>query len=266
MNLELTDSVKPFDDEIDRAATYVFVILESYQNIFKRLGLSPDPKGLTILELGPGGDFGAQLILASMGARIILADRFLTSFRSDFHPRLYAEVARRWDGPKDLLEAAIKQGHDGSYMWLVAQPVEDLSAIASDSIDLIYSNAVFEHIYDVSCATRECARVTRVGGFGSHQIDWRDHRDFKRPLEHLTLQEEDYRKAAEPVFYDFGTRLRSIEFWRLFEAEGFFVIEREISDRTENPYFSIHSRESVQQGRSIAIGPKAIWRESAAAF
>jgi hypothetical protein len=38
MNLELTDSVKPFDDEIDRAATYVFVIRESYQNILNASG------------------------------------------------------------------------------------------------------------------------------------------------------------------------------------------------------------------------------------
>jgi hypothetical protein len=63
MNLELTDSVKPFDDEIDRAATYVFVILESYQNIFKRLGLSPDPKGLTILELDQEGTLGPSSFL-----------------------------------------------------------------------------------------------------------------------------------------------------------------------------------------------------------
>ena len=72
----MIDSNKPVDDEIDRAATYVLAVLDSYQNIFKRLGLSP--KGLTILELGPGADFGAQLILASMGAKMILADRFLT--------------------------------------------------------------------------------------------------------------------------------------------------------------------------------------------
>ncbi len=248
MNFELTDSVKAVDDEIDRAATYVFAILDSYQNIFKRLGLSP--KGLTILELGPGADFGAQLILASMGAKMILADRFVTQFRPDYHPRLYVEVARRWDGPKDQLEAAIEQGHDGSKLRLIAQPVEDLNAIASNSIDLIYSNAVFEHIYDVSCATRECARITKVGGFGSHQIDWRDHRDFKRPLEHLTLREEDYRKEAEPVFYSFGNRLRSIEFWGHFEAEGFFVMERDTNDRAENPYLfntlpRIRSTESI---------------------
>jgi SAM-dependent methyltransferase len=248
MNCQLIDSVKPVDDEIDRAATYVFAILDSYQNIFKRLGLSPD--GLTILELGPGADFGAQLILASMGAKMILADRFLTQFNPDYHPRLYAEVARRWDGPKGQLEAAVKYGHEASNLQLIAQPVEDLNAIPSASIDLVYSNAVLEHIYDVSCATRECARITKIGGFGSHQIDWRDHRDFKRPLEHLTLREEDYRKEAEPAFYGFGNRLRSIEFWGHFEAEGFFVVERETNDRPENTYLfntlpKIRSTESI---------------------
>jgi hypothetical protein len=66
MNLELTDSVKPFDDEIDRAATYVFVIRESYQNIFKRLGLSPDPIALTQTEdTGIGASF-ARIALAAV--------------------------------------------------------------------------------------------------------------------------------------------------------------------------------------------------------
>ena len=73
------------------------------------------------------------------------------------------------------------------------------------------------------------ARVSKVAAWSAHQIDWRDHRDSSRPLEYLTLRDDDFVRAAEAGNRRFenGNRLRSVEFRAFFEEAGFEVIERE---------------------------------------
>lgn len=234
MNYQPVNFQKRSEEQINTDADYVFSILGTYTHTFGRLGLTPDR--LAILEIGPGTDFGAQLILASMGANVTLADRFLTQFDPDYHPRLYAEVAKRWGGPKGQLEAAIRGGHDATSLRLIPEPAEDMHTIADSSVDIVYSNAVLEHVADMSAVARELARVTSPGGYGRHQIDWRYHREFSRPLEHLAMSEQEFQQIAPKIAYDFGNRLRSIEFWAHFEAEGFFVVDRNTTDHAATPY------------------------------
>ena len=58
---------------------------------------------------------------------------------------------------------------------------------AQGYFDALVSNAVLERIKNANKAFTELFRVTSSGGVGLHQVDYRDHRDFARPLEHLLL-------------------------------------------------------------------------------
>jgi hypothetical protein len=60
---------------IEQDVNYAFQILNSLQSQLDTCGLSV--AGCNVVELGPGSSIGEQLILASMGARVTLADRFL---------------------------------------------------------------------------------------------------------------------------------------------------------------------------------------------
>ena len=183
-----------------------------------------------VLELGPGINFGPILVLACHGAIPIVADRFLKPWDPEYHPTFYrefrAEMLRRYPevdpGPIDrLLEA-------GSYpedvLRRVTSGAEQLD-LPSQSVDITLSNAVFEHLEDHSKAFSELFRITNPGGWGFHQVDFRDHRSFERPLEHLLLPREKFDRIAKECFRECGTCLRPFEMIKLFEDCGFEVKE-----------------------------------------
>ena len=236
MEYKPVNFTKRTDEQLGSDAKYAFDVLKSYRSALDQLNLAA--KGLSIVEIGPGSDFGAQLILASLGANVSLLDRFLTPFDPDYHPRLYAEIANLWDGPKGELEAAISGGHEASSLRLFPEPAEQMESIPDASIDFTYSNAVLEHVADVRAVTTELARISKPGGMGMHQIDLRGHRDFDRPLEHIIAQEEVFQNTAPKIAYDYGNRLRMIEFHAYFESAGFAVTEDHVTDFTEPPYLA----------------------------
>jgi len=209
---------------IEQDVDYAFQILKSFQEQLEKCGLPI--AGCNIVELGPGSSIGAQLILASMGARVTLADRYLPKWDPSYHPELYAAIAARRKGPKDQLIAVVEgESHADSNLRLLEEPAEALASVASGSVDFVYSNAVLEHIVDISKVAAENVRILKPLGWAVHQIDLRDHRDFSRPLEHLIMDERSFALGAEDSYYEFGNRLRSIEFCAHFENAGLRIVE-----------------------------------------
>jgi SAM-dependent methyltransferase len=224
-------------DQIDQSVDYAFQALQNYESLLKRLGLTVD--NCRIVELGPGSSIGAQLILASLGASITLVDRFLPKWDPNFHPKLYSAIARRWTGAKDQLSAVIDAGtHDAANVRLLEEPAEAIQSIPDGSVDLIISNAVLEHVFDISRVAAENFRILRPAGGAAHQIDMRDHRDFSRPLEHLLMDERSFAVSAEDSHYEFGNRLRFIELCAQFESAGFTIVDREINGTAAVEYLS----------------------------
>jgi SAM-dependent methyltransferase len=105
-----------------------------------------------------------------------------------------------------------------------ATPLEQIP-VPADSVDVIVSNAVIEHLYELRQAFAQLYRITRPGGFGLHQVDHRDHRDFSRPLEHLLLSEEEFEVAFARCHGECGNRYRPEEVDALFRDAMFEVID-----------------------------------------
>ena len=202
--------------------------------LMERLGIAI--AGTRVLELGPGPNLGPQLILASLGAEVIVADPFLTVWDPDYHRDLYSALAERWEGPAEALTATITAGSHEARMTTLRDPAEDLASIPSGSIDFVFSNAVLEHVVDVTKVSAETARVTRPGGLASHTIDLRDHRNFERPLEHIIHGERFFQALVRTIGFELGNRLRSIEFWVAFERAGWRVLERHVTIPADPAY------------------------------
>jgi len=181
---------------------------------------NPHPR---VLEIGPGSDFGAQIILASTGAEVTVTDRFLAPWQPGYHPTFYRRLLAAWGAPCPSLEAVIAANDPRRAITLVAEPAEDLRSIADRSFDVVLSNAVLEHVFDLPTAIRELARVTVPGGVNSHQIDFRDHRSFARPLEFLLMADNEFTRLFDRRHGDFGNRWRHCEVAALLRAAGFLI-------------------------------------------
>jgi SAM-dependent methyltransferase len=196
-------------------------------------------RGRVIAECGPGTYNSAAFGLLRMGAaKVFLQEPFL-------HDQDYG----RWKGrmlellheldqdgpPKEPGEAPGAEAKDslrpedilGPAAWNRARvdwqscPAQ-ATPCAADSLDLILSHHVLEHIPDIAAVFREQMRVLRPGGRLLHVVDLRDHY-FAYPLEMLTFS----RFAWERILTSpsrgagFQNRLRADDYEGLLAKAGF---------------------------------------------
>ena len=181
--------------------------------------------GLRILEIGPGATLGVPVALACAGATVAVADRFPASWDREFHAPFFEAMLPRieqrgWDGtPIRRLLAA------GAFVNVVAAyalAAEDVGRIGQ-TFDLVLSNAVLEHVQDLQVTTASLARITAKGGYGMHQVDLRDHRDFDRPLEFLTVSDDEFAAIRRESFCECGGSWRASDVAAAFTDLGFSV-------------------------------------------
>lgn len=126
--------------------------------------------------------------------------------------------------------------------------VEDLSPIASDSIDIVGSDAVLEHLKNIPTVLAEFFRVLKPGGvvyanFGPLWHSWGgDHisgyDSISSGFNHLILKKDEYKKYLEGinqahvhseqdgrtwVLNDMFSYLRAEEYLQGFEMQGFKI-------------------------------------------
>lgn len=142
-------------------------------------GLQGKLQGLTILELGPGDSIATAIIAASHGARAILVDsgRFIAADPGTYITLCNALIALGVSPPDisrcqtvdDILSVCNSKFLSGG--------LSSLKEIAGNSIDLIFSQAVLEHVraHDFQGVLFECFRILKETGVSSHCIDLKDH-------------------------------------------------------------------------------------------
>jgi SAM-dependent methyltransferase len=230
------------DAAIQRDADYSLQVFTSYCDAIP--GGAPALRGRAVLELGPGNNLAASLCLAALGAKAYAADRFSVRWHDDYHPKLYRAVRDalllRYPTaspvPFDLcLEF---KGHPSAAVWQLPCPAESLTLLGDASIDITLSCAVMEHLFDVNLAARELARITREGGYAIHQVDFRDHRDFSRPLEYLLLSQEEFRKIFDKFHGECGNRVRPDELAASIDEAGFHVEKVHVDSQATPEYLA----------------------------
>jgi hypothetical protein len=205
---------------IEEDVATVLNIVADVRNLIAIHGL--DPTTTNYLEIGPGSNFGAPVILAETLASVALVDRWMAPWDRDFHPAFYGELRKRWPEPSSTLDAVIANGgYPTNMLRLIEEPAAAMSSVQSSSIDITYSNAVMEHVAEPADAIKELARVSKPGAIGVHQIDFRDHSDFDRPLDHLLIGKRKWRARRAATFCECGTQYRASEFERMFSVSGF---------------------------------------------
>lgn len=196
-----------------------------FQSHVDKSGLKHQLRGKRILELGPGDGIASAIMAAGYGARAIIVDagRFV---REEIGTYLDLEniLAEMGLSPVDLSACRdvdeILARCNSIYM---TEGLESLRQIEPESIDLIFSQAVLEHVRkrDFLGTMRECRRILKPGGICSHQIDLRDH--LGGALNNLRFSERLWESEffAKSGFYT--NRIQYSQMLLLFKQAGFDV-------------------------------------------
>ncbi len=190
------------------SARYCYAVWLRHLIHAKDCGLDGIPE--TVAELGPGGSIGCGLAALLSGCARYYAldavnkvsvekslrvfDELVALFRirsriPDNHefPEIYP-LLETYKFPSSILhdkllgkaleERRIRQIRDaiaGGRMITYRAPWSDPSVIQERSVDLIYSQAVLEHVDDLSPTYRCMLHWLKPGGYVSHTIDFRSH-------------------------------------------------------------------------------------------
>ncbi len=236
------------------AAGYQLVLAETYLDLMRWHAINP--VGARVLEIGPGENLGAQILLACAGVRMTVADRFLSAWKPA-HADLYRSLVQSsWPGdPGPILGVLERQGVDG-LIRAIAEPAEAMPSLAAGSFDVVLSNAVLEHAGDLAKVAAELKRVSAPGAWHFHQIDFRDHENMNRPLEHLLIPRAAFLGLTEQDSRR-GFQLRLSEACAAFKANGFTLVEEEVNTRTDPRYLADFLPRLRRSASDYSVWPEA---------
>ena len=135
------------------------------------------------------------------------------------------EVLQRTLAPRRIAairDAIAHPDKDGDLVVKYIVPWTAENALASSSVDLIYSHSVLEHVVDVPLTLRCCFAWLRPGGRMSHQIDFTSHGITKAWNGHWQYPEWLWRiiVGGRPYLIN---RLPASAQARMLEATGFRI-------------------------------------------
>ena len=199
--------------------------LRVFDEHIRRCGRTDDLRGRTILELGPGDSIATALIAHAHGARAILVDagRWATEDVDAYRPILAALRSEGLD-PVDLEFGdtfdTLLARCGGTY---ITEGTAGMSELPDDSVDLIFSQAVLEHVRrdEFLPMQRECCRVLADGGRASHRVDLKDHLGGRLNQHRFSPDFWESTWVADAGLY--VNRLAFSEMLALFEEAGFSV-------------------------------------------
>lgn len=236
-------------------AAYALSVFEAHVN---RAGFSLAAlKGKVVLEMGPGDSVATAIIAHALGARAILVDAgaFASAAPSSYRPlcQLLTERglqpidANNFTHLEELLSAC-----RATYLTNGADAWQE---IASESVDMIFSQAVLEHVrlHEFEAIQIQCFRVLKPGGVASHRIDLKDH--LGGALNNLrfskSVWESDF--FVKSGFYT--NRLRMKKMLDIFVQSEFAIEIGEINRwrRLPTPRESINAEFLVTQDSDLLV-------------
>lgn len=230
-----------------------------FKQHFKQNNIS-QKKNCVVLELGPGDSLFSALIANAHGiSKIYLVDagKFAIDDVSDY---IQMAVYLRNIGcvPPEFNESTpiedILNQCNATYM---TNGINSLKAIPDNSVDVIWSQAVLDHVKlsDFTILIKEFRRIVRTNGICSHCIDLRDH--LSSSLNHLRFSNRLWEAEFMSKSGFYTNRLRYHEIVKLFEKAGFSSKITNIQKWDKPPIskskFSDHYKSMSDEELSISV-------------
>lgn len=220
--------------EYRRAIEYDFHVFNhwlKYLGLYT--GISPDIKGKTILELGPGADLGIGLITLLNGAKrynAIDVNNLVELVPEGFYLELFKFIKDKYSTPDEILDYLSSQlrmtqkGENDRLNYIVSKDF-DLSVFQDEEIDLVLSQAAFEHFDDIGKTIAQLSRIVKQEAVLITEIDLKTHTRWIRDLDPLNIYR--YNQFIYELFKFSGSpnRLRPFEYQNILEKHGWSKIQ-----------------------------------------
>ena len=187
---------------LERSVNYINLVYDEY---LKYAGLGPEAlRGMRILEVGPGDNFGVALkFLAAGAAKVVSLDKFYSERNVEQQTRIYQELRKQLSPDEArVFDECIKLDgeivlNEERLQYIYGHGVEEADQILEPgSFDFIVSRAVLHNVYDIDRGFESMDRLLAPGGHMSHKIDLSDENMFSsrgmHPLTFLTIPERIY--------------------------------------------------------------------------
>ena len=194
-------------------------------------------KGKAILELGPGDSISTAIIAATHGARAILVDAGQYACTDIATYRTLAAMLRMngLSSPNLFDAKTIDQILERCSALYYSNALRSLKQLKTASVDLIFSQAVLQHIRrsEFLETMRECRRILKPGGCCSHVIDLRDH--LGGVLNNLRFSEKLWESKLFSTSGFYTNRIQFSQMLELFKQAGFHVDKTEVRRWDQSP-------------------------------
>lgn len=211
-------------------------IIEYLLDIFQRQKEALENHGVslsraTILEIGPGMyNPSAALFLAYGAAKVILVESVQIGYKSKRWRKRTRLALENLGRRNSTIFRALDSEHDeNSDSLKVSRPVEGVELLWCDasktplpdnSVDIVLSNAVFEHLSEPEAVLQEMYRVMKPNGIMFHRVNLQDHFP-KASYQFLFYSKRFWNRWLTRENRTYLNRLRAHEFTRLLDLAGF---------------------------------------------
>ncbi|MEO7774535.1 MAG: methyltransferase domain-containing protein [Steroidobacteraceae bacterium] len=176
-------SPKPFTlAEADRCIDYDMQIVNEWLAHFAQYTGGQTIEGRSVLELGPGSDLGAGLYLLSQGATSYhacdvndLANKVPDTFYNAFFIRLSGRTPPEKVAALRESLTLFRKGLPSPLDYQVRTDFDLEKALGNQRIDVIFSQAAFEHFDDIDATIAKATRVCRSGSIFCVEVDLQTH-------------------------------------------------------------------------------------------
>ena len=222
-------SPKPFDlSDTERCIEYDIRVVDQWLAHLQQYTHGNNfLAGKNVLELGPGSDLGIGIYLLSRGCATYNAcdvNNLMKAAPDSF----YKDFLRKMEGishPTDVdalrteLEKA-RIGNPSRLNYVVRSDFDLVSAFGLATIDLVFSQAAFEHFDDVRATISQLSAVCKPGAILVVSIDLKTHSRWIRDKDPNNI----YRYSANVYnafrFRGIPNRVRPFQYKEAFEKSG----------------------------------------------
>jgi len=193
-----------------------------------------------VLELGPGSDLGLGLYLLSKEAKEYVAvdvNNLVKDVPGEFYSTFFKHLNDKYDvDTKDLekeLERTTK-GDNNKLDYICRKDFDIVDALGERKVDIVFSNAAFEHFDDIEQTIADVSNVCESGALFVVLVDLQTHSRWIREKDPNNIYR--YSKGLYRMLTTSGApnRVRPYKYKEALEKNGWEDVEIISNEHLEN--------------------------------